>query len=230
MSGANAVGAALGLGADSLGIAVAEMAAMSERRVDRLVNPLVSGLPAFLAADEGAGSGFMIAQYTAVSLVAENRRLAAPASLDGGSHFGAAGGSSQPCDSGRAQAAQDHRQRRDHRRHRIAGGGAGLRTAARLRGPRAANRRRVSQGARPDPALSGRSPAWAPTSKRPELRRRCARESPAATPLTSSAHSCASALDAAAAVDGDDLTGDIGRISAPGTGRCARCPAACRGA
>ncbi len=63
---------------------MAEVAAMSERRVDRLVNPLVSELPAFLAADGGAGSGFMIAQYTAVSLVADNRRLAAPASLDGG--------------------------------------------------------------------------------------------------------------------------------------------------
>jgi histidine ammonia-lyase len=84
LSGANAVGAALGLGVDSLGIAVAEMAAMSERRMDRLVNPLVSELPAFLASDSGAGSGFMIAQYTAVSLVADNRRLAAPASLDGG--------------------------------------------------------------------------------------------------------------------------------------------------
>jgi histidine ammonia-lyase len=84
LSGANAVGAALGLAADSLGIAVAEMAAMSERRVDRLVNPLVSNLPAFLAADDGAGSGFMIAQYTALSLVADNRRLAAAASLDGG--------------------------------------------------------------------------------------------------------------------------------------------------
>ncbi|MGB6309253.1 MAG: histidine ammonia-lyase [Steroidobacteraceae bacterium] len=84
LSGANAVGAALGLMADSLGIAVAQMAAMSERRVDRLVNPLVSNLPAFLAADDGAGSGFMIAQYTAVSLAAENRRLAAPSSLDAG--------------------------------------------------------------------------------------------------------------------------------------------------
>jgi histidine ammonia-lyase len=84
LSGANAVGAALGLSADSLGIAAAEVAAMSERRVDRLVNPLVSNLPAFLAADRGAGSGFMIAQYTAASLVAHNRRLAAPASLDGG--------------------------------------------------------------------------------------------------------------------------------------------------
>ncbi len=84
LSGANAVGAALGFGADSLGIAVAELAAMSERRLDRLVNPLVSDLPAFLAVDNGAGSGFMIAQYTAVSLAADNRRLAAPASLDGG--------------------------------------------------------------------------------------------------------------------------------------------------
>jgi histidine ammonia-lyase len=83
LSGANAVGAALGLGADALAIGVAEVAAMSERRVDRLVNPLVSHLPAFLAAGD-AGSGFMIAQYTAVSLAAENRRLAAPASLDGG--------------------------------------------------------------------------------------------------------------------------------------------------
>ena len=82
--GANAVGAALGLSADSLGIAVAELAAMSERRIDRLVNPLVSNLPAFLATDDGAASGFMIAQYTAVSLAADNRRLAAPASLDGG--------------------------------------------------------------------------------------------------------------------------------------------------
>jgi histidine ammonia-lyase len=84
LSEANAVGATIGLNADALGIAVAELAAMSERRIDRLVNPLVSGLPAFLASDSGAGSGFMIAQYTAVSLVADNRRLAAPASLDGG--------------------------------------------------------------------------------------------------------------------------------------------------
>ncbi len=84
LSGANAVGAALGLMADSLGTAVAEMAAMSERRLDRLVNPLVSNLPAFLAMDDGAASGFMIAQYTAASLAADNRRLAAPASLDGG--------------------------------------------------------------------------------------------------------------------------------------------------
>jgi histidine ammonia-lyase len=84
LSQAHAVGAAIGLSADALGIAVAAVVAMSERRIDRLVNPLLSGLPAFLAADSGAGSGLMIAQYTAVSLVGDNRRLAAPASLDGG--------------------------------------------------------------------------------------------------------------------------------------------------
>ena len=84
LSQAHAVGAALGLSADSLANAMAEVAAMAERRLDRLVNPLVSGLPAFLAANDGACSGFMIAQYAAVALVADNRRLAAPASLDGG--------------------------------------------------------------------------------------------------------------------------------------------------
>ena len=84
LSQAHAVGAALGLSADALSNAIAEMAAMAERRLDRLVNPLVNGLPAFLAASDGACSGFMIAQYAAVALVAENRRLAAPASLDGG--------------------------------------------------------------------------------------------------------------------------------------------------
>ncbi len=83
-SEAHAVGAALGLGADALATAIAAVAAMSERRLDRLVNPLVSGLPAFLADAGGASSGFMIAQYTAAALVADNRRLAAPASLDGG--------------------------------------------------------------------------------------------------------------------------------------------------
>lgn len=83
-SQAHAVGAALALAMDTLSIAMAELAAISERRIDRLVNPLVSGLPPFLAANSGVASGFMIAQYTAAALVAENRRLAAPASLDGG--------------------------------------------------------------------------------------------------------------------------------------------------
>jgi histidine ammonia-lyase len=83
-SAAHAVAPALAHAMDSLAIAVAHVAQMSERRTARLVNPLVSGLPAFLAADPGTGSGLMIAQYTASALAAECRRLAAPASLDGG--------------------------------------------------------------------------------------------------------------------------------------------------
>jgi len=83
-SEAHAVPAALGLVLDGLSMAAAQLAAISERRIDRLVNPMVSGLPAFLASEGGACSGYMIAQYTAAALVAENRRLAAPACLDGG--------------------------------------------------------------------------------------------------------------------------------------------------
>jgi len=83
-SQANAVGAAIALAMDQMAIAIAELGMISERRIDRMVNPLVNGLPPFLAQDGGTASGFMIAQYAAVSLVGENRRLAAPASLDGG--------------------------------------------------------------------------------------------------------------------------------------------------
>jgi len=83
-SQAHPVAAALALAMDQMAVAIAELGVISERRIDRMVNPLVSGLPAFLAGTDGTSSGFMIAQYAAVSLVAENRRLAAPASLDGG--------------------------------------------------------------------------------------------------------------------------------------------------
>ncbi|MBY5812995.1 histidine ammonia-lyase [Rhizobium leguminosarum] len=83
-SEAHAVAPALGHAADSLAIALAQLGAISERRMDRLVNPLVSGLPPFLASDAGSHSGFMIAQYTAAALSNENRRLAAPAAMDGG--------------------------------------------------------------------------------------------------------------------------------------------------
>ena len=83
-SQAHAAAAGLAMALDSLGIAVAHLGMIAERRLDRLVNPLVSGLPPFLANDAGVSSGFMIAQYSAAALVGENRRLAAPASLDGG--------------------------------------------------------------------------------------------------------------------------------------------------
>ncbi|WP_206540107.1 HAL/PAL/TAL family ammonia-lyase [Leisingera sp. ANG-Vp] len=83
-SQANAVGASVGFAGDRLAMIAAQLGAIAERRVDRLVNPLVSGLPAFLGAEAGRGSGFMIAQYTAAGLKGENRMLAFPASLAGG--------------------------------------------------------------------------------------------------------------------------------------------------
>ncbi|WP_353230497.1 histidine ammonia-lyase [Novosphingobium sp.] len=83
-SQAHAVAAGLAMALDHLAIVTAHVGMLSERRIDRLVNPLVSGLPAFLATAAGVSSGFMIAQYSAAALVGENRRLAAPASLDGG--------------------------------------------------------------------------------------------------------------------------------------------------
>jgi histidine ammonia-lyase len=76
-------GAPLGFAADFLAIAAAEVGAISERRVDRLLDAARSrDLPAFLSPDPGVNSGLMIAQYTAAGLVAENRRLASPASVD----------------------------------------------------------------------------------------------------------------------------------------------------
>ncbi|MVA22064.1 histidine ammonia-lyase [Agrobacterium vitis] len=83
-SQAHAVGAGVALAMDSLAVAAAMLGAISERRIDRLINPLVSGLPAFLTAENGKCSGFQVVHLTAASLAAENRRLAAPGSLDGG--------------------------------------------------------------------------------------------------------------------------------------------------
>ena len=76
-------GAPLGFAADFLAIAAAEVGAIAERRVDRLLDVTRNrDLPPFLSPDAGVNSGLMIAQYTAAGIVAENRRLAAPASVD----------------------------------------------------------------------------------------------------------------------------------------------------
>lgn len=83
ISGGNFHGQPVALAMDFLGIAAAELANVSERRIERLVNPALSnGLPAFLVQDGGLNSGFMIIQYTAASLVSENKVLAHPASVD----------------------------------------------------------------------------------------------------------------------------------------------------
>jgi histidine ammonia-lyase len=83
ISGGNFHGQPVAMALDAAAIAVAELANISERRVEQLVNPhLSSGLPPFLAPDSGLNSGFMIAQVSAAALVSENKVLAHPASVD----------------------------------------------------------------------------------------------------------------------------------------------------
>jgi len=80
--GGNFHGQPVALALDFLCMALAELSNISERRIERLVNPMLSGLPAFLVSDGGLNSGFMIAQYTAASLVSENKILSHPACVD----------------------------------------------------------------------------------------------------------------------------------------------------
>lgn len=83
VSAGNFHGQPLAFGLDALAIAVAELASISERRIERLVNPSLSdGLPPFLVEEGGLNSGFMIPQYVAAALVSENKVLAHPASVD----------------------------------------------------------------------------------------------------------------------------------------------------
>ena len=80
--GGNFHGQHIALAMDFLSMAVSELANIAERRIERLVNPQLSGLPAFLVTDGGINSGFMIAQYTAAALVSENKVLSHPACVD----------------------------------------------------------------------------------------------------------------------------------------------------
>ncbi|HEX3254457.1 MAG TPA: histidine ammonia-lyase [Gaiellaceae bacterium] len=83
VSNGNFHGQPVALALDSMALALAELASISERRVERLVNPSLSdGLPAFLTHDGGLNSGFMIPQYVAAALVSENKVLCHPASVD----------------------------------------------------------------------------------------------------------------------------------------------------
>src|SRR5256714_410137 len=83
VSNGNFHGQPLAVALDALAMASSELANISERRVERLVNPNLSeGLPAFLTSDGGLNSGFMIPQYVAASLVSENKALCHPASVD----------------------------------------------------------------------------------------------------------------------------------------------------
>jgi histidine ammonia-lyase len=82
VSAGNFHGQPVSLALDHLGTAACSLATIAERRIDRLLNPDLSELPAFLAHDPGLNSGFMLAHVTAASLVAENKVLAHPASVD----------------------------------------------------------------------------------------------------------------------------------------------------
>jgi histidine ammonia-lyase len=82
LEGGNFHGQPIALAMDFLAIALSELANISERRIERLVNGSLSGLPRFLTPNGGLNSGLMIAQYTAASLVSENKVLSHPASVD----------------------------------------------------------------------------------------------------------------------------------------------------
>jgi len=82
LSGGNFHGQPVALAADLVAIGAAQLSAISERRTERLVNPALSGLPAFLAREGGLHSGLMLAQVTAAALASESKTLAHPASVD----------------------------------------------------------------------------------------------------------------------------------------------------
>jgi histidine ammonia-lyase len=82
LSGGNFHGEPVAFAADMLAMAVCEVGSLAERRVAMLVDPALSGLPAFLTPEPGLNSGFMLPQVTAAALVAENRTRAFPASVD----------------------------------------------------------------------------------------------------------------------------------------------------
>lgn len=82
VSGGNFHGAPVAVASDLLAIAVMQLVTISERRSDRLVNPALSGLPAFLTRTSGLQSGYMMAQVTAAAVVSEMKTLAHPASVD----------------------------------------------------------------------------------------------------------------------------------------------------
>ena len=82
LSGGNFHGEPIAIVADGLAVAIAEIGALSERRIALLIDPSLSGLPPFLVEHGGVNSGFMLAQVTAAALASENKSLAHPASVD----------------------------------------------------------------------------------------------------------------------------------------------------
>ena len=171
VSNGNFHGQPLAFALDALAMAVAELANISERRVERLVNPSLSdGLPAFLTADGGLNSGFMIPQYVAASLVSENKVLAPSGERRLDPDERRPGGSRLDGQRVRAEGVAGARERRARARDRAARGRAGGRVprAARARAPACARARRV------------RPLALAAARRRPAARRRTSRRVAAA--------------------------------------------------
>ena len=126
--GGNFHGQPLALALDLAAMAVAELANISERRVEQLVNPaLSSGLPPFLAQrNSGLDSGFMIAQVASASLVSENKVLCHPASVDSIPSSAGQRGPRLDGERERAEARASRRERARVARHRDPDRGAGL--------------------------------------------------------------------------------------------------------
>jgi histidine ammonia-lyase len=82
LSGGNFHAEPVAFAADAMALAIAEIGALSERRIALMMDANLSGLPAFLVRESGVNSGFMIAQVTAAALASENKALAAPRSVD----------------------------------------------------------------------------------------------------------------------------------------------------
>jgi histidine ammonia-lyase len=125
LSGGNFHAEPVAFAADMIALALCEIGSIAERRIAMLVDPALSGLPAFLTPAPGLNSGFMIPQVTAAALVSENKQRAYPASVD--SDLRQPG---RPCVDGRARraaAGSDGGEPRQCDRHRTAGGGAGVR-------------------------------------------------------------------------------------------------------
>ncbi len=112
LSGGNFHAEPVAFAADMIALALCEIGSLAERRIAMLVDPALSGLPAFLTPKPGLNSGFMIPQVTAAALVAENRQRATPASVDSIPTSRQSGGSCLDGGAWRAAAAGDGGQHR----------------------------------------------------------------------------------------------------------------------
>ena len=155
LSGGNFHGEPVAIASDVLAIAVAELGGISERRIERLVNPALSDLPAFLAREGGVQSGLMLAHVTAAALASENKSLAHPASVDS---IPTSANKEDHVSMGAFAARKAARvvaNTRPHPRRRSPGRRAGPRVSPAAHHLRPA-RSRLSRAARADPALRAR--------------------------------------------------------------------------